>query len=286
MEEPMEQPTTSAALDSFAVSHPGLPEPFTFSSSGHLDTIANTIRLRGLADYENPTTSIIVYLAQSSSGYLLDVGANTGLFSLVAAAANPLIKVISFEPLASVRTLLEQNIALNPTLSPRIAVEPIGLSNASGSFTFYETVNDQGLITTSSSLELGHAQQTGSYIEHAIVTDTLDDWSSTLGPVSVDFIKIDVEGHEHAVIEGGRRFLNKHRPLLSVEVLGPAETGSLNRLLVEGDYLALAMAPTALRQSPVIRFQPDAWNHLLCPVEKAGRIFTLCRQAGLRIDLL
>lgn len=272
--------------DQFEVHHPGLESSFVFSRSGGLDTIADTIRQFGLAAYETPTTDIIMALARSESGLVLDVGANTGLFSLIAAAANPILRVCAFEPLASVRALLEANVAFNPSLAPRIAIEPFGLSNATGTFSFFETINDQGLITTSSTLELDHAQGIGSYTEHTIQTKTLDEWAHTLGASAVSLVKIDVEGHEHAVIDGGRRFLGAYRPFLTLEVLGPAETASLNRLLVEAGYLAFAMAPGVLRQCETIRFHPDAWNHLLCPGEKASRVFSLCRQVGLRIELV
>ena len=274
------------AIDKFEVVHPNLTQGFMFSSSGRLDTIAHSIATAGLATYETPTTDIIIALVKSSSGIVLDVGANTGLFTLVAAAANPLIRVCAFEPLEPVRDLLTTNIALNPVLATRIAVEPFGLSSERGSFDFYETINDFGLITTSSSLEKGHAERVGdSYIKRTIETKTLDEFGDTLGRIEVPFIKIDVEGHEHAVISGGRRFIAKHRPFLTLEVLGEADTGSLDRLLVEGNYMALAMAPTELRHCERLSFHPDAWNHLLCPAEKVDRLFSLCRQTTLQINI-
>jgi hypothetical protein len=161
----------------------------------------------------------------------------------------------------------------------------VGLSQESGSFSFYETVNNLGYVTTSSSMEQGHAEQVGDdYIERTIRTITLDQFADTLGSADVTFMKIDVEGHEHAVIKGGRRFLAKHRPILTVEVLGTAEIGSINNLLVEGNYLSFAIAPDAMRQCDQIRFISDAWNHLMVPAEKVHRIFALCRRLGLRID--
>lgn len=275
-----------ATIDKFEVVHPNIAQSFMFSSSGHLDTIAHTIATAGLTTYETPTTDIIIALCKSSSGIVLDVGANTGLFTLVAAAANPLIRVCAFEPLESVRHLLTTNIALNPLLATRIAVEPFGLSSERGSFDFYETINDFGLITTSSSLEKGHAERVGgSYVKRTIETKTLDEFGDILGQIEVPFIKVDVEGHEHAVVSGGRRFIAKYRPFLTLEILGEADTRSLDRLLVEGDYMALAMAPTELRHCERLRFHADAWNHLLCPAEKADRLFSLCRQTNLQISI-
>ncbi|MBM9400468.1 FkbM family methyltransferase [Gluconacetobacter azotocaptans] len=277
---------TTTLIDTFEVNHPNLAQRFTFSSSGQLDTIAATIRTNGLETYEAPTTNIIIELVKSSSGLVLDVGANTGLFTLVATAANPLIRACAFEPLENIRELLKANIALNPELAPRIAIEPVGLSNGRGTFSFYETINNLGFVTTSSSLEKAHAERIGDlYIERTIETRTLDEFGETLGNVSVPFIKIDVERHEHAVITGGRRFIAKHRPFLTLEVLIEADTSSLNQLLIQSNYLALAMASSELRQCERLRFHSDAWNHLLVPAEKAERLFSLCRRLGLQIKI-
>jgi len=78
--------------------------------------------------------SVFARLAQQASGLALDIGANTGVFELLAAAANPQLRVCAFEPLESVRELLYENLARNPDLAPRIAVEPFALSRADGSF--------------------------------------------------------------------------------------------------------------------------------------------------------
>lgn len=47
---------------------------------------------------------------------------------------------------------------------------------------------------------------------------TLDDWLET-NPVQmpIAFMKIDVEGHERAVLEGARKTIEKHRPALVLE---------------------------------------------------------------------
>jgi FkbM family methyltransferase len=82
---------------------------------------------------------------------------------------------------------------------------PIALSRVPAIVPFFETINDQGLISTSSSLEQGHAMQVGTYIRREITTETLDDWAEATLKEPVQLIKMDVEGHEHAVIEGGRR---------------------------------------------------------------------------------
>ena len=274
-------------LFSFGVAYPSPTEliSFVLGNRSRLDHIANLVQAGGLAAYEAPTPGVLISLCRDQPGLMLDIGANTGLFSLLAAAASAELEVVAFEPLAPVRKLLEDNLRLNPDLSRRIRVEPFGLSRSAGSFPFYETINDLGLVTTSSSLELGHAQQAGQYREHRIETRTLDDWAEALADAAIQVVKCDVEGHEHAVIEGGWRTLARHRPFVVIEVLGVVETGIHNRLLDELGYLDFALTPSALRHCTSVRFHPDAWNHLLVPAERAGRVFSLCRQLGLALSL-
>jgi FkbM family methyltransferase len=260
------------------------PTGFAFENRGNRDHIASFIRENGLVSYETPTPSVFVSLAQQGSGLALDIGANTGVFTLLAAAANPDLRVYAFEPLESVRELLHANIAHNPDLAPRIAVEPFALSRASGSSAFFETINDQGLVTTSSSLELDYARQAGEYRRVTVITRTLDGWAEAVEPAPIALLKIDVEGHEDAVIEGGRNTINRHRPFIAVEILGPSRLEAFDRMLVESEYLDLALSPAALRHCLRVQFHADGWNHLLCPAEKIQQIFTLCGELNLDLE--
>ena len=126
----------------------------------------------------------------------------------------------------------------------------------------------------------------GEYRECTIITRTLDAWAEALGQRTIQLVKIDVEGHEHAVIEGGRKTIHQHRPFIIVEILGAAEVEAIDGLLTECNYLDIALAPDALRRCVKVRFHPDAWNHLLCPAEKSTRILTLCRELNLRMDFV
>jgi FkbM family methyltransferase len=258
---------------------------FRLGDSAHLDYIAGLVRQHGLSAYEAPMPDLMAWLVRLSGGFMLDVGANTGLFTLLAAAANPMIKVCAFEPLASVNALLRANLALNPRLAGQINVYQLGLSNVAGSFDFYETINDHGLVTTSSSLELGHAQQVGEYRKQVITTETMDAWASRLEIGRICLIKIDVEGHEYAVIEGARETIARHRPFMTIEVLGESRVDTINQLLFESSYLDFAITPTALRLCQQIRHHPDGWNHLLCPSEQAALLLQGARELNLRIDL-
>lgn len=272
-------------MNAFTATLATKPIAFKLGDSGNLDYIAGLVREHGLSSYEAPMPDLMAWLVRQSSGFMLDVGANTGLFTLLAAAANPTIKVCAFEPLESVSKLLQANLALNPDLTSRINVYQLGLSNSAGTFDFYETINDHGLVTTSSSLELVHAQQVGTYRKQVITTETLDRWVTRLDSGKISIMKIDVEGHEYAVIEGARDTITRHRPFITIEVLGESRVDRIDELLFEKDYVDLVITPSALRQCLTIRHHPDGWNHLLCPAEQLAFLLRGCRELNLRIEL-
>lgn len=272
--------------DKFNVSHRDLNYDINLCSSNNMDTVFNTVRDHGIDKYEEPFTNIIIEILKINPGIFMDVGANTGLYSLIAAAVDESIEVLAFEPLDSVRELLDININLNPHLASRIKVEPFALSQKKGTFQFYETINKFEFISTSSSLEKRHAAEVGdSYVERKIKTCKLNDYLKKVGEAPISFIKIDVEGHEHAVISGGRKFFAEKRPIFSVEILANSEKETINNFVKEENYLTFSMNRKSLRQCSKVEFFSDAWNHLVVPAEKINQIFQLCRALDLRIDI-
>jgi FkbM family methyltransferase len=260
---------------------------FAFKARGGLDYIAGRVRQAGLAAYETPTPAVIAALVQGAPGAVLDVGANTGLFTLLAAAAAPPgAEVHAFEPLAHIREALIANIAENPGLAPRIRVHGAALSSSAGTATFYETVNDQGLLTTSSSLEASHARMIGGKcLRREVSTVRLDDWAEgNLGTPRIKLMKVDVESHEPAVLAGGVRTIAAHRPMIVLEVLSGSDHGALNRFRDELRYVDFAMTPAAMRESLGFCHHPGGDNHLLCPEERYHEALRLARENGLAIE--
>jgi FkbM family methyltransferase len=264
-----------------SLSTPGEPIRFYFTSGGERDHIALLARAHGLVNYEAPTPVVFAGLLREAPGLFLDIGANTGIFALLAAASDEHVRVFAFEPLEPARQLLHTNIACNAQLAPRILVAPLALSRSRAVLPFFETINDRGLISTSSSLKIGHAIGVGAYVQREIATETLDDWVEASGEGPIQLMKIDVEGHEDAVLEGGRRTIERQRPIIVVEVLGPADFSALNAFLAAHDYRDFALSPTVLRGCSTIRFHPDAWNHLLCPAEKVDLVSMVCQRLEL-----
>lgn len=123
---------------------------------------------------------------------LLDVGANQGLYSLVAAQNTFCKQVISLEPVAETFDLLSRNISANG-LSQKIVALNCGLSARDEVATISTKPGHSGAASLHVSFENGLQQQVKLASSAAIASLIVADL-----PVVV---KIDTEGHESVVIE-------------------------------------------------------------------------------------
>jgi FkbM family methyltransferase len=128
----------------------------------------------------------------------LDIGANVGYFSLLMAKLGATVH--AYEPTSYGFNRMTANIALNPQLATRIFVNNQGLSDKSFEF-------EEALEARFSSRILAHSDP------EKISFKTLD--SVWTGPLH--FLKIDVDGHDTAVIRGGMNTLRAHKPVVLAE---------------------------------------------------------------------
>jgi FkbM family methyltransferase len=175
--------------------------------------------------YEKPWLEYCLsHLENPRQATVLDIGGNIGHHALWFAAHG--CTVHTFEP----------NADLWPEIERKSAVP--GLS---GSITLHRTAMGAADETRSFMLPAGVNQGTGSFeyqpynwgVGHVDATiRAASDYLDSQGIVGADLIKIDVEGFEKDVIGGLRRFLERCRPVLWVEI---SATASGRR--VDIDYL-------------------------------------------------
>lgn len=141
---------------------------------------------------------------------ILDVGAGVGFYALLAKFL-PGATVHAFEPLPIAREMLRENIGLNG-LESRIIVYPFALLDKAGMGKLkLAGPHETGLSTLGRPLR----GQTEGWIE--VETKCLDDLSF---PDGVDLIKIDVEGAELLVLQGGEKTIKKYNPGILMEYAG------------------------------------------------------------------
>lgn len=147
---------------------------------------------------------------------VLDIGANIGAHTLpLAALVGDGGRVLAFEPTAFAFHKLQANILLNPRLGRTIhALQMMLVADASAPldaeiFSSWPLTDEEGL----------HEQHRGQLMSTTGATSaSLDQVLRELAIDRVDFVKLDVDGHESEVIRGARESLAKFRPGVLVEL--------------------------------------------------------------------
>jgi FkbM family methyltransferase len=157
-------------------------------------------------EYEPPTSAVLKALLRPGDVFV-DVGANVGYFSLLAARrVGPTGQVVAFEPVALTRGQLAENVQLNRLGS--VTVRGEALSDQAGEVEFFVGPTDHR--GTSSLRPLAASSE-----RIRVRTVRLDDLELP-GPVRV--VKIDVEGAELLALRGMADTLRQDHPDLIVEV--------------------------------------------------------------------
>jgi len=157
-------------------------------------------------------------VAEHGVSCFVDIGANFGLYSItLATGAASLDCVYAFEPDPRNFNHLCANIFLNG-MDFLIDARRMGLSNSRASVRFLRNKgNSTGMSRVAETAP--ESTNAGLFDESVIEVDTLDSQLDTIRD-RVVYMKIDVEGHEKSVIEGGRSFFEQNRCFLQMEILG------------------------------------------------------------------
>lgn len=149
-----------------------------------------------------------------------DIGANTGLYSLLAAMENENIEIHAFEPSSGPLTFLRENVRINGF--DNITVNDVALSESSGNLTFYEAKNEKYSYLEHN---LGGEGNAGSKIDALKFKETtvncirLDDYVKQVKMNNIDLMKIDTEGTEDQILRSATALISKYEPIIVCETL-------------------------------------------------------------------
>ena len=210
-------------------------EPFTVYGDGwsfrwyptESDTVGMYVFWHGLRGWERETVPVMLENL-SSARCFFDVGANSGIYSVMGCTVNPDLRVVSVEPVPRVYETLVNNVRQN-RLDSRVTALNLALGDRSGSVPFFEAEDPQmgGLHIE------GPPDQSGQWIE--VDCRTLDSIVEERG-LEPDFVKIDVEGFEHGVLRGASRLLSQTRPRIVLEANPGGPSEAVTEILTRYDY--------------------------------------------------
>ncbi len=224
--------------------------------------IENEIFWKGLeGGWEKQSIGLWIKLC-AKADVIFDIGANTGVYALIAECINPNAGVYAMEPVARVYKKLSENNQLN---NYKIKCFELAASNYSGKATIYDTDTPHIYSVTVNKNLLPNRKM--SAIE--INTITLDSFIEKEKINSVQLMKIDVETHEPELLEGFLINLKKNKPTMLIEVLSD-ETGARIQKIVEGmGYLFFNIDENkGITQVQNIT-KSDYFNYLLCETSTA-----------------
>lgn len=224
------------------------------------DPVSASLYRRGW-DGSEPETCRLIWALAGHSSCFIDIGAHVGLYSLLVASRNSATRVVAVEPHPRVYQQLEEHIRIN-----RLAVERmrVAATASRGQRTFYF----DGLAEVPSSSGVGAWMATVSNrAEVTVECLTVDDIVQAKG-LEPDLMK-DVEGTEDEVLVGARMTIERHEPLIIVEVLselggeqydfGARIAGALGK----SGYRFLHIGAAGFTEAEVPSGRPDGRNWVL-----------------------
>lgn len=177
-------------------------------------------RINSLFKKEPETIEWIDSFDQSKKIIFWDIGANIGIYSVYAATKFNDIEVVSFEPSTSNLRILSRNISIND-LDSKIKINQFPLIDKENQ---YLTMNEGEFVEGWSMNTFG--QNTDFKGEKFLARNKYKIFGTSIDYILENkflkipnYIKIDVDGIEHLILEGGDKFLtNQKVKSLSIEI--------------------------------------------------------------------
>ena len=205
---------------------------------------------------------------------IFDIGANVGLYSLLAAAANPASRIHAFEPTPEIGEAFRENIRLNSFRN--IVVNALGVGNRSGEAFLQRFMGGEDIYDGMNFISVQKSESSNLPINVITITD----YCRQNGIVRIDLMKMDIEGGEYDALLGAKNLLeSKSIGCIFLELVESQanrfghSTVEIKRLLANGGYQIFTLHANKLVPVPVekihagqggnvIAFAPEFKNRL------------------------
>lgn len=202
---------------------------------------------------------------------IFDIGANTGVYALLAKSINPNANVYAFEPVDRVFEKLVYNCKLN---NYTIICENKAISNSDGTATIYDKDTEH---TYSVTVNKDTSSNTNDSIAVKIETIRLDSYINQNNISHADLLKIDVETHEVEALEGFGQYLKKFQPTMLIEILNDEVAHGITELIKDIDYVYFNIDEKKGIRKVEKLSKSDYYNFLICKPETAKHLNLLSK---------
>ncbi|MBN1251709.1 MAG: FkbM family methyltransferase [Bacteroidales bacterium] len=197
---------------------------------------------------------------------ILDIGSNTGVYSLISKVSNKKSNVIAFEPQPNIFNILTKNIQINKM---NIKCINKALSNFNGTAQFYnygdKTFEDNS--TTAGSLNKEWRPENQHSIEVDVIT--LSNFIEENNIKNIDLIKMDVETNEYEVLVGYGKYLYVHQPIILLEIQNENIGKKIETLFDYNSYTFFHFLKSEeMQKINHLGISSNGHNYLICPNSK------------------
>ena len=153
-----------------------------------------------------------------------DIGSNNGEYTYIFELYSGSENVYSFEPI----TILNKRLKL---FFKKVNIVPVALSSKKKIANFkIPKINDNFYLSRGKlNIDFIEPNET-SFNLVSVNCNTLDLYFESSKLNKLDFIKIDVEGHEYEVLKGGEKTIKKFKPIILIEIEQRHHDFSINEI--------------------------------------------------------
>lgn len=204
----------------------------------------------------------LLMLLSPEADVIIDIGANTGVYTALAALSNPKAEIHAFEPYEINAKRLAKNLEVNNVKNVNIQVCAIG--DTDGEIEL--AVPENRSVTQVSSVKQSFSENfgVGKKWEKATVPIKKLDSYAIENNIKVNLIKCDVETYEMSVFDGMREILKDQKPTIIFETfLYPDRLEFFNGILKDYNYHAYFMAKEGLIHCNTELYPPAITDNIL-----------------------
>jgi len=192
------------------------------------------------AQESTATAFVLACVEQLTICCFWDVGANFGYYTWLLKSASPEMKAVLFEPFAPNVQLIRETLQRHAFRDVELVFAGVSDHSGSGVLKTNPVSGHTSSLEGEVTFEERHWGVKSGLATVPLIS--LDEQRALRGPV--DLIKIDVEGHESAVLRGAKNTIALDQPILFVECGHPGQAClqpllSLGYQLVDVDRLSL-----------------------------------------------
>jgi FkbM family methyltransferase len=183
---------------------------------------------------------------------IFDIGANVGLYSLLAAATNASARIHAFEPTPEIAASFCENIRLNQMQN--ISVNRLGVGKSSGPAFLQRFMGGEDIYDGMNFISVQKSESANLPIN----VITISDYCQQNGVTRIDLMKMDIEGGEYGALLGAKNLLESQAiGCIFLELVESHakrfghSTVAIKRLLADAGYQIFTLHSAELVPMPV-----------------------------------